>query len=186
MGHNDGCILRWDGTELKFGIAIGCTGFPYTGMAMPATDQGWAISEEGYIYRFNRNGWSESSTLRTSGALWGVAMGSTESGWAAGQGGNTARYASGRWSQSSPIMSLANGRVTSVYISPSGDVWATATIGDDERADGAIFRFRDNRWEQAAYTLTNGLNAIWVDDRLTNGWAVGNDGFVMRYVIPTE
>lgn len=183
MGHKYGCILHWNGQQWRFGIGVSCTGFQYTGLAMPALDQGWAISAEGHIYRYN-GAWTEFSTVRASGPLRTIDMYSPTEGWTAGDGGVTAHFADGRWTGGIVTGAFAGGGITGLYVRSPDDVWATAAIGTGDRADGAIYRYQGNRWVQVEYRLFTQLNGIWVNDTLTNGWAIGNDGFVMRYVIP--
>ncbi len=183
LGHQRGTILRLQGQAWEY---IGWTGYPYTGLAMPAPDQGWAITEEGYIYHYNGTRWSESASKLVSTPLRAIDMDSPTEGWAAGDGGVVVRYANGQWTQSLISGAFSGGGITGLYVRAADDVWATATIGTDERADGAIYRYHDGRWERVTYTYAGQLNAVWVNDALTSGWAVGNNGFVMRYVIPSE
>jgi hypothetical protein len=186
MGRNDGCILHWDGQQLEFGIGIRCTGFPYTGLAMPAPDLGWAISADGFIYRYNNNGWSEASAMRASGPLWAVKMSSATDGWAAGESGLVVHNTNGQWTETSPISGLPNGRITGLHITSSGNIFASAAIGSGERADGAIYQLQGNRWQLMVYTFTTQLNAVWMNDSRTSGWAIGHNGYVMRYFIPSN
>ncbi|MFQ5855191.1 MAG: YCF48-related protein, partial [Anaerolineae bacterium] len=183
MGHKDGCILHWNGQEWSFGIAARCTRFQYTGLAMTAPDQGWAISEEGHIYRY-AGAWTEFPAARASAPLWAIEMHSPTEGWAAGNAGGTVHYVNGRWAGSVIGGAFAGGGITGLHIRAPDDVWATAAMGTGDRADGAIYRYQSNRWAQVEYRPFKQLNGIWINDTRTNGWAIGNDGFVLRYVIP--
>lgn len=190
LGHQEGAILKWDGEQWNYDIGIRRTGYPYTGLAMVSSDRGWAITASstddlprGDIYRYTDGQWYESTSLRTN-RLYAIEMYSPRQGWAAGGGGVVATYADGDWAEVSPISGLAFGRVTGLHVLSPDDIWATAGIGEGAQADGAIYRYRANDWQQMEYTYTAALNAIWVDDTLTNGWAVGDDGLIMRYVIP--
>ena len=185
LGHHDGVILYWDGQRWDFGIGIRWTGLPYTDLAMPAPDQGWTITADGYIYAY-KGGWTESPLLRAAGPLRTITMYSPTEGWAAGDDGVLVRYFNGRWTESLVSGAYDGGGITGLHVHTPTDVWAAAAIGSDERADGAIYRYRGHQWEQVAYTYTAQLNDIWLDDTLSNGWAIGNNGLVMRYVISSH
>ncbi len=185
MGHLSGAIVKWDGQQWSFGIGSRWTGYPYTGLDMPAPDQGWAISEDGYIYRYNGH-WTEMSVYRASGGLRAIDMYSPTEGWVAGDGGVAVHFANGNWIEASISGSFsAGGGITGLHVRAPDDVWATAIIGTGDRADSAIYRYQGSRWVQTTYVYRSQLNGIWLNDTLTNGWAVGNDGFIMRYVIPS-
>ncbi|MFQ5593635.1 MAG: Ig-like domain repeat protein, partial [Anaerolineae bacterium] len=182
LGHIRGTILHMDGQQFDY---VGWKGFPYTGLAMPSPDQGWAITENGNIYRFNGT-WSESPTFHASGPLRAIEMSSASDVWAAGDNGMVVRYSNGRWAQSQISGAFHGGGITGLHVRAPDNVWVTAVMGAGDRADTAIYRYQGNRWEQVAYTYVAQLNGIWVDDTLGVGWAVGKDGFIMRYVIPSE
>ncbi len=182
LGHRQGTLLHLDGQEWQY---VGWTGHPYTGLAMPAPDQGWAITEDGNIYRYTV-AWAEFASIQASSPLRAIAMYSPADGWAAGDDGVVVHHADGQWTESQINTAFNGGGITGLYVRAPNDVWATATIGTGDQADGAIYRFDGNRWHQETYTYTAPLNAIWVSDTLTSGWAVGNEGFVMRYVEPPD
>ncbi|MFQ5342748.1 MAG: two-component regulator propeller domain-containing protein, partial [Anaerolineae bacterium] len=180
LGYKRGTILRLNGQQWEY---YGWTGYPYTGLAMPAPDQGWAIAETGHIYRYNGR-WSQASTLRATGGLRAIEMVSATDGWAAGDGGVIVRYANGRWTETRIPRAFYAGGVTGLHVLSQDHVWASAALDTGPRAEGAIFRYFGGSWEEVAHTTAGPLNAIWVDETLSNGWAVGNGGLVLRYGAP--
>lgn len=182
LGHRRGTLLRLNGQQWE---RAGRTSYPYTGLAMPAPDRGWAIAETGHVYRYDGR-WALASTLRASAPLRTIRMYSPTEGWTAGDGGLVVRYANGRWTESRISRPFYAGGITGLHVLTPDHVWAAAALDTGPQAEGAIFQYRDSRWVQVAHTPTTQLNAIWVNETLTNGWAVGNDGLVMRYVVPTS
>lgn len=186
LGNTEGTILYWNGTRWEFGVQGNWTGYPYTGLAMPAADQGWAVSGEGNIYRYN-GAWTSAPAYPAAVPLYAIDMSSPTYGWAAGAGGGTVRYFNGQWAGATPISGLLAGdQVTGLHVKDSNDVWATALLGSGSQADTAIYHHSRNLWQRTTIVYGEQLRDIWVDDTLTNGWAVGNNGFVMRMVIPTD
>lgn len=180
LGYRNGTLLHLNGQQWE---VVGWTGYPYTGLAMPAPDSGWAIAETGHVYRYDGR-WALASTQRAGGALRAIQMSSAADGWAAGDGGVVLRYANGRWTESRINRPFYRGGVTGLHVLASDHVWATGALDTGPAAEGAIFQYRDGGWAEVAHTPATQLNAIWVDDMLTSGWAVGNNGLVMRYVVP--
>lgn len=180
MGHTNGTILKWNGQQWNFASSSHGTGYPYTGLAVPAPSQGWAIAETGHIYRYNGT-WALSSSMRAGGPLRAIAMYSPREGWAAGDFGVVVRYTNGRWTESRISRPFYRGGITGLHVLAPDHVWAASAVDIGDQAEGAIFRFRGSTWEEVAHTPITQLNGIWIDESLTNGWVVGNNGFVMRY-----
>jgi len=180
LGHRQGMILRLDGQQWEY---FGSTGYPYTGLAMPAPNQGWAIADTGHIYRYDGR-WAQASTIRASGALRTIEMSSTTEGWAAGDGGVVVHYANGHWTESRIPRAFYTGGITGLHLQAPDHLWASAALDTGPRAEGAIFQYFGGGWEEVVHTPAGSLNAIWVDETLNNGWAVGNGGLILRYVVP--
>lgn len=190
LGHTQGSILHWDGGPRWRRETW--TDVPYTAMVIVNRNTGWAVSAEdldgdgrddqGGVFRFRGTYWSASPSTST-GPLYDVTMLGPDSGWAVGRGGTLYRLSGGQWSMAGSVP-VAGGAATGVYMVDENDVWVAASVGSGERPSGAIFRYQDGRWAQVFDTRWSSLNAIWVSDTLTNGWAVGNDGYVARYVVP--
>ncbi|RME45455.1 MAG: hypothetical protein D6791_10695, partial [Chloroflexi bacterium] len=180
LGHRRGTIVHLNGDQWEY---IGWTGYTYTGLALPAPNEGWAIADTGHIYHFNGQ-WSQAPTIRAGGPLRTIQMYSTTEGWAAGDGGVVVRYTNGRWTESRIPRPFYRGGITGLHVLAPDHVWAAASLDIGPQAEGAIFRYRGSGWEEVAHTPLGPLNAIWMDDDLTAGWAVGNDGLVMRYAVP--
>ena len=189
LGHKQGSILRWDGGPRWKRETW--TAIQYTAIALWDENTGWAVSaddrdqdgrdDQGGIFRF-RGYWSEAPTLST-GPLYDVILLGPDSGWAVGNGGSLYRLSDGRW-RGVGSLNVAGGAATGVYAVDGNDIWVVARMGSGERPSGAIFHYQNGQWEQVADTRSVPLNAIWVSDTRTNGWAVGDNGYVMRYVIP--
>jgi photosystem II stability/assembly factor-like uncharacterized protein len=183
LGYIKGTILRWNGQQWDFDISTRWTGNTYTGVAVPAPSQGWAVSETGHVYKYDGQ-WALASTMRASSALRAIALVSPTEGWAAGDFGTVLRLTDGRWVESRITRPFYGGGITGLHVVGPNEVWASAGLDTGERAEGAIFRHHAGGWEEVAHTPVTQLNDIWIDPTLTNGFAVGNEGLVMRYLVP--
>lgn len=185
MGHEYGSILKWNPQQQRwdFDISTRFTGLPYTGVAVVSPTQGWAISETGYVYRYDGT-WSEAAARRASTGLSRIEFASPNLGWAIGKNGTVMSYRDGQWLETAVTGAWGDGGLTGLHIRNASDVWATGILGIGENKDGGIYRYQGQSWNRVEQLTFVPLNGIWVNSSVTNGWAIGDEGTLLRYVIP--
>lgn len=181
MGRELGLILHWDGQAWNLVSSSVGTGIRYTGLAMPDSNTGWAIAEDQNVYRYNGS-WALWAFHSFGGPLRAIEFWSASSGWVGADFGVVGRYNDGAWSESRISRAFYSGGITDIDAVSQDEAWAVASLDTGPSAQGAIFHYSDGAWSEVAGTPLGPLYGIWVDDAGTNGWAVGRDGLVMRYV----
>jgi photosystem II stability/assembly factor-like uncharacterized protein/ligand-binding sensor domain-containing protein len=191
LGHEYGSIVKWNPQQQRwdFDISNRFTGLPFIGAAVLSPTEGWAITDGtgigagGRIYRYNGT-WSEAATKVASANLRRIEFVSPSLGWAIGADGTVMTYRDGQWSETSISSVWGDGGLTGLHIVNASDVWASGILGYGDHKDGGIYRYQGQSWRSVVELLFTPLNGIWVSSTLSNGWAIGDEGTLLRYVIP--
>lgn len=160
-----------------------------------AGTQGWAVGDGGVVLRYTQGAWHPDAkasglTKKSLQALWLNDTGTQ--GWALGEGGVVLRYIQGAWEPNAKASAAKDQSLSALWLNNAGTKgWAAGKGPDgpvvlhytqgggwqkDPKANDVILRDR-----------LHPLNAIWLNDAGTQGWAVtdgGGDeivGSVVRY-----
>jgi hypothetical protein len=137
---------------------------PLTAIVMTSATSGWAVGEDGSIFRYNYNGDWYYGTSGTNTPFTSLSMVSSDEGWAAGNA--FYHYQDNRWMPAPQATPLPN--VSSLAMVSASEGWA---IG----AGGAILHYTTGALQIAV--ADSGVNALSLTmDSASDGWAVGGSG----------
>jgi photosystem II stability/assembly factor-like uncharacterized protein len=164
------------------------TGVALQSLAMPSDDQGWAVGEAGALIHYHDGRWLDVGSAASN--LCAIQMLNPDCGWAVGWYGTVMRYRKGEWVK---IDLPTSEHLQGVYMTGPHDGWAVGR-------HGILFSCRAGNWKVAPSPLRlmperdewgrapmigdvygiPDLNAICMVSTL-EGWAVGENGTMMRY-----
>lgn len=170
---------------------------------MKGSNDAWAgglydtVSNTPSLIHWDGNKWHRASVyggyLVTLPDIWGIYMLSSSEAWAVG--GNTANTAPAalKWdgsSWTSQPVAACTCSLRSVYMisgGTGGDGWAVGSDGTDGGgANGFIYRYQSGSWLQFMVVPGFPLNGVFISNPGSSsnaGWAVGNDGKVLKLTI---
>jgi ligand-binding sensor domain-containing protein/photosystem II stability/assembly factor-like uncharacterized protein len=178
MGHTKGVRLLFDGTEWKSPTADDRTStHDYTDIAMVGPNAAFATRGDASgarIMIWNGTTWMAGPT---TGPLFDLDLRSATSGMAVGTRGSAWQLGSdGKWTSMSPKPAAQGEDLNAVHMLADDDVWV---------GGGRTLMFH---WNGAAWTTvsvrvprTPAIRSIWMAADGSDGWAVGDDGTVLRY-----
>ena len=89
-----GLILHWDGTD--WSVILETPSYPFYGLHMNSTNDGWAVGNGGVIYHYNGTTWSQVDSP-TEQILTDVDFAPDGEGWIVGYDGTLLKYRNGTW-----------------------------------------------------------------------------------------
>ncbi len=176
LGSQNGTRLLYDGTLwAPTGPADRNTGHVYSSVAMISPTSAVAVvnAAGARMYTWDGSAWSPGVA---TGALADVHVRSATLGMAVGARANVWQLeADGRWVSMSQRPSTGGRDLLGVHVVSAQDIWAVGARAGLYHWDGAS-------WTTVSLgSQTRDLNAVWLSEDGSQGWAVGADGLVVRY-----
>jgi photosystem II stability/assembly factor-like uncharacterized protein len=142
-----------------------------------AGNRAYAVGRDGVIFGYENGAWKDSKVNLTHAALNAVSLSEDgNSGIAVGDDSTILRMTNGNWELVQKGQESFNDDFNGVTIDRTGLQGFVVT------ADGSVLRTADGGriWFAIDETVDPGLTSIGFDKSYTNGWAVGENGSIMR------
>jgi photosystem II stability/assembly factor-like uncharacterized protein len=178
MGNLNGNRLRWTGTgstwEPQGPGDRNNRSHAYSDVAVLGPTLAYAVSDAATgarIYSWNGDGWTPGPSTT---ALYDLHVPSPTQGVAVGRGGAVWRLGDGTWTK-------VDGPRTG-----GQDLYAAHMLADDQiwvaGARGKMFLWNGTEWlDKSIAGSVKGVRAMWMTSTGGDGWAVGDDGLVLRF-----
>ena len=138
-------------------------------------DDGWLVGRWGKVYHYNGMGWGLDQDLYTYGSPYGyhnsLSFSDANNGWVSSGSRFMHRFFNGQWSLDTLSQNTID--IRCVFALSSQVVFA----GGD---DGKLFRYDSNGWEELISPTYEDIRQIYFVSN-TSGWAITDDGTVLRY-----
>jgi len=202
----DGVVVRYHNGQWYNTVHL--TGYDLYGVAFDGGGTGFAVGDHGVIFRYDGQSWRDVSLAGVTADLRDVATAEGGTAWAVGDAGTVLYYDGGRWRKVAvPTperlhgVALGGGGVYAVgddgvILYNGGASWrvvpapATASLQGLDAAndaafacgnDGTMLGVKDGSWGRIGLELPPvNLNGVVLCNG-GEGWAVGDQGVILRY-----
>jgi len=161
---------------------------------------GWAVGSNGLVLFYNGQTWSvqyQHFIGENSPTLLSIDMSSISEGWAVGDQKTILHFHNGVWTPypESDLELLPGEKFTAVALTDNGQGWIAAQYSprpDGTRLPPSLIPLNNGEWDwllaSTRYTLHNApnINAIYIQPDGQRGWAVGENGLVLKYDIYSD
>ena len=169
-----GVIARWDGAQWT---QVAAPPAKMNGLFMLGSGDGWAVGQNGEIWRDTAGVWARVSNTPFGGNLMGVALDSPTHGWAVGgySSATLLEWNGVNWLDRGYLLPATTPQLAAIALAPGGDEgWAVANPGTDTTLTNAIVHLQHGVWTRAESSAKS-LSSVAIE---ANGeaWAVGVSG----------